>query len=88
MALRDIVPRRQPRGCIKWGHSQVLYLTYTTGIFKKNNPDSHLFIYYNYHIDSEKVMSHFRIHFRKHFRIPCVLMIIFFLFIGSICVYN
>ena len=40
MALRDIVPRRQPRGYIKWGYSQVLYLTYTTGIFLENNtPD-------------------------------------------------
>ena len=35
MALHDIVPRRQPRAYIKWGYSQVLYLTYTTGTFKK-----------------------------------------------------
>ena len=35
MALRDIGDigtRRRPRAYIKWGHSQVLYLTYTTEI--------------------------------------------------------
>ena len=80
MALRDIVPRHQPRGYIKWGYSQVLYLTYTTGILKKNTPDSHLYIYYNYHIASEMVMS--------HFRVPSVMMIVFFLFIGSVCMCN
>ena len=62
MALRDIVPRRQPRGYIKWGYSQdlVLYLTYTTGTFK-NSPCVHLIKYLcNYNIGFEIVMSHFR----------------------------
>ena len=34
MALRDIGTRRQPSAYIKWGHSRVVYLTYTTGILK------------------------------------------------------
>ena len=45
---------------------------------KKNPPDPHLDDYYNYHIDFKMVMSHFRVH--------SVMMFIFFLLIGSICI--
>ena len=76
MALRDIVTRAYiASGAIHKCSISLIPRVF----FKKNTPDSHLYIYYNYHIDSEMVMS--------HFRIPSVLNDDYILLVYRLCLY-
>ena len=86
-----VVDRARVNGTTRYSHEAPAELAissrlFTSGLsdlyhryfFKKNTPYPSLYIYYNYHIDSEMVMS--------HFRIPSVMMIISFLFMAlSVC---
>ena len=68
MILRDIVHEAPAESLYQVGYSQVVYLTYTTGIFKISNCILFKVFLYNYHINFEIVMS--------HFRIPSVMMLL------------